>query len=122
MIPRDDNPRLLRGGGPERGRARVSAADPVGWATWTLCGTLMGLVVGTSLWHGRAAAGPETLTPPALPPAAAGVTVQPGTVWVALSSRTYFHADQAGFATAFPGVFMAKDQAVARGFWPAVEP
>jgi hypothetical protein len=92
----------------------------VGWATWTLCGTLTGLAMIAGLWHGRAAA---TNPPPviaALPSAAAGISIQPGTVWVALSARTFYRPDQTGFGTTFPGVFMPEMQAIARGCWPAL--
>jgi hypothetical protein len=97
----------------------------VGWATWTFCGALTGLVVGASLWQdGRVAAVPvrEHSSVVAQPPAAAGITIQPSTVWVALSHKVYYHPDQPGFGREFPGVFMEEMQAIARGYWPADTP
>lgn len=103
---------------PGEDRPRRHCGERVGWRTWTLCGTLTGLVVGASLWRG-----PDAVrdVPPivAAPAVAAGVSIQPATVWVALSTRVYYRPEQPGFGTAFPGVFMTRMQAVARGCWPA---
>lgn len=97
------------------GDGRRQPRERVGWPTWTLCGTLVGLVVIVSAGQDGPTASPPIT---ALPSVAAGVSLQPSTVWVALSSHVYYHPDEPGFGTAFPGVFMSEMQAVARGCWP----